>query len=43
MIVLATEMASYLRHWLDVSNCKSLELRDQNDLTVRRTLMNKGK
>lgn len=31
--VLAVEVASYLRHWQGVSNCNSLELRDQSDLT----------
>lgn len=33
-----TEVASYLRHRPGLSNCKKLELRDQNNLTVRGNL-----
>lgn len=39
----STEVVSYLRHQPGVSNCKSRELREENDLTVRRNLMNKEK
>lgn len=38
-----TEVASYLSHWPCVSNCKSLEFREQSDLTLRENLINKMK